>query len=275
MSTYTNQYGEWNTRFYITVGSVVLGIMLFFALLPFTVVSVGERTIILRNGAINRVLAEGFHFVTPLIESTKTLDVTTRLDTVEAQAASKDLQTVTAMIAVNYQLDESKITEIYTQYRGEVESRVIAPAVQEAVKAATAKYTAEELITKRELVRADIVTNLKEKVTAAHIFVANVSITDLDFSPQFNAAIEAKVQAEQDALTQKNLLEKVKYEAEQQVAKAQAEATSIRLQGDAANSQNYIRLKELEVALARANKWNGVLPVNVYGSAPIPFLDVK
>lgn len=270
-----NQYGEPTYKLYSIVASAIVALVALIAIFPFTTVSVGERVIVLRNGAVSRVLSEGIHFITPLFESTVTMDVTTQLEEVAAQAASKDLQTVTAKIAVNYQLSEASLVDIYSQYRTEVQTRVIAPAVQEAVKAATAKYTAEELITKRELVRGDIVQNLTAKLTPAHIAVANISITDLDFSPQFNAAIESKVKAEQDALTQKNLLAKVQYEAEQRIATARAEAESIRLQSDAANNEKYVALKRIEVQLETAKKWNGVLPQNMYANVPLPLLNIN
>lgn len=270
-----DQYGDMTVRGYMTIGGFVVGLLLLIAVFPFTTVSVGERVIVTRNGAIDRILAEGFHVIVPIIEDTITIDVTTQLESVTAQAASKDLQTVTANIAVNYQLNQEKIAEIYTQYRAEVDTRVIAPAVQEAVKAATAKYTAEELVTKRELVRTDIVDNLKEKVAAAHVTITNVSITNLDFSAQFNAAIEAKVQAEQDALTQKNLLAKVQYEADQRVATAEAEAKAIRLSSDAANNARYVELKKLEVQLEMAKKWDGQLPTNMYANVPLPMLNIS
>jgi len=254
---------------------VVFLIIIAFASMPFTIISTGDVGIVFRLGQIDRVIEPGPNFITPFIESVREVDVTTQLTEVEAQAASKDLQTVSAKIAVNYQLDSNHVTEIYTQYRDAVAERLIAPSVQEAVKAATAKYTAEELVTKREAVRSDIIENLKGKVSNSFVTVTNVSITNLDFSAQFNTAIEAKVKAEQEALTAKNTLSKVQYEADQRVAQAEAEAKAIRLQGDAANSQNYIRLKELEVRLELAKKWNGNLPQNIYAGAPIPFIDVK
>jgi regulator of protease activity HflC (stomatin/prohibitin superfamily) len=255
------------------IGAIALVFFILF-ISPFTIVSVGERAIVLHLGNIDRVLSEGVHWVTPFTESVVTVDITTQKDEVEAQAASKDLQNVTARIAVNYQVDPSRVAEIYSQYLGDEQSRLIAPSIQEAVKAATAKYTAEELITKREIVRSDIVASLKEKLTPANILVSNVNIINFNFSEQFNQAIESKVRAEQDALAQKNLLEKVKYEAEQRVATARAEAESIKLQSDAANNEKYVSLKRIEVQLEVAKRWNGQLPTNMYAGAPLPLLDI-
>jgi regulator of protease activity HflC (stomatin/prohibitin superfamily) len=114
---------------------------------------------------------------------------------------------------------------------------LIDPAIQESVKAATAKYTAEELITKRTLVREDIMTNLKNKLSIDNIDIIALNITNFKFSDTFDIAIENKVKAEQDALTQKNKLEQIKYEAQQTIESAKAQAESIRIQAQAITSQ--------------------------------------
>ena len=251
----------------IFIGSVLGG-------LPFYVVSAGERAVVLRWGAVTDISAEGLHFKVPFMDRVKTVEITTQKEESEAGAASKDLQVVTAKVAVNYNLSPEKVDVLWTQFRGEEQERAIKPAIQEAIKAATAKYTAEELITKRELVKEDIAVNLKESLSKSNIIVTGVFITDFDFSADFNRSIEQKVKAEQDALTAKNKLEQIKFEAEQTIATARATAESIKLQSDAANNDKYVRLKEIEVREQMAKKWNGVLPVNMYASAPLPLLDL-
>lgn len=258
----------------IFIGGGFVLLLLGIILAPFTIISAGERGIVFHVGRIDRVLTEGIHWRTPLVESVEKVDISTRKDEVEASAASKDLQSVSAKIAVNYRLDADKVSNIWTEFKGDENARLIAPAVQESVKAATAKYTAEELITKRDAVKTEILNTLKERLSPNNILVSNVSIIDFDFSPSFNQAIERKVTAEQEALAAKNKLEQIKFEAQQKVATAKAEAESIRLQSDAANNEKYVSLKALEVQHEFARKWNGQLPVNLYGSAPIPFLNL-
>lgn len=261
-------------------GSFVVGIIgimcvvLFFIFMPFTIISAGERGVVLHWGNVDRVLTEGIHWRTPVVEDVVKMNVSTQKEEVTASAASKDLQTVQAKVAVNYNLMADKVGDIYKVLQEDAVDRVVAPSIQEAVKSATAKYTAEELITKRELVKGDIQMALKERLAASFIQISNISITDFDFSAEFNKSIEAKVKAEQDALTAKNKLEQVKYEAEQSIAKAEAEAKSIRLQSDAANNDKYVKLKELDVRLEMAKKWDGKLPVNMYASVPLPLLDI-
>lgn len=259
----------------IIVGIVgLIGLVAMIVLSPFTIVSSTEQAIVFNWGRIDRVLGEGLHWITPISESVQKIDVTTQKAEVEANAASKDLQTVNAKLAINYNIPIEKVEVLWRTFEGRQNERIIFPSIQEAVKSATAKYTAEELITKRELVKDDILSNLKERLSPVNILVSNVSITDFDFSASFNQAIEAKVTAEQNALAAKNKLEQIKYEAEQRVATAEAEARAIRLQSDAANNEKYVSLKRLEVNLEFAKRWNGVLPVNLYGSAPIPFLQL-
>jgi prohibitin 2 len=256
-----------------TVG-IIVAIVLVVILAPFKTIGATERGVVLRFGEVNRTMQPGLNFKMPLVERVRVLDVATQKEEVTAAAASKDLQSVSSVIAVNYNLQPDKVAEIWSQFAGNEKEVVIAPAVQESVKAATAKYTAEELITKRELVKQDIITTLKERLSQSNISVSNVSIVNFDFSPAFNESVEAKVKAVQDALAAENKLKQVEFEARQQIETAKATAQSIRLQSEAASNQKYVELKQLEVQLEFAKKWNGVLPANLYGSAPIPFLQI-
>jgi len=262
MGFFTDEEGDPKTG--KIVGFGVLCLVLLIAILmswPFVQVSEGERGIVLKFGqAQDQVIGTGLTFINPYSTDVVKMDVRVQKEETTASAASKDLQTVSSKIAVTYHLDETKVLQIYKAVRQDYSSRYIAPNIQEAVKAATAKYTAEELVTKREAVRDEIKTNFVDKLSGTGIVVDNISIVDFDFSSQFNAAIEAKVTAEQRAKEAQNKLVQVQAEAQQSIAKAQAEAQSIRLQGDAANSSNYIRLKELEVQLEFAKHWKGDYP---------------
>lgn len=252
----------------------IIGIILFVSLMPFAIINAGERGVVLHWGNVDRVLTEGIHWRTPIAEDVIRMNVSTQKEEITASAASKDLQTVQAKVAVNYNLQPDKVGDIYKTLQLDAVDRVIAPSIQEAVKSATAKYTAEELITKRELVKEDIQMALKDRLAMSYITISNISITDFDFSAEFNKSIEAKVKAEQDALTAKNKLEQVKFEAEQTISKARAEAESIKMQSEAANNEKYIKLKELEVRMKMSEKWDGKLPVNMYSSVPLPLLDI-
>lgn len=234
------------------------------------VVAPSERGLKMTLWTLNEnVYGEWIHWKIPLIDSVKFADLHIDKADGDARSASKDLQNVETKISVNYQINETEILQLFRTIGVEhtrLEDTLLAPAIQESVKAATAKYTAEELITKRELVRTDIETALKEKIVKYGVNIVQVNIVNFQFSNSFDASIEAKVKAEQDALAQKNKLEQIKYEAQQQIERAKAEAETIRIQAEAIQKQGwaeYIQLKWID-------KWNGQLPVTSLGTNMIP-----
>ncbi len=240
-------------------------------------INTGEVGILRTNGRVSGLKGDGLYFKVPFFQDVVKMNVQVQKEQASASAASKDLQTVNAEIAINYKLDEAKVLDLFSRIGADYKVKVIDPAIQEVVKAATAQYTAEELITKRPEVTEKIQLALSEKLGASDILVSSngVSITNFDFSPSFNAAIEAKVTAEQNALASKNKLEQVKYEAEQQVVAARAEAQAIQLKSDAANNEKYVSLKALEVQEQAVKKWNGVLPTSMIPGSTVPFINLK
>lgn len=261
-----------NNLKYIFYGiAIAIAVFIVIVISPFTIIDAGERGIILRWGAVNRVMSEGIHWITPIAESVKKLDVKTQKEEVKVDSASKDLQIVTSVIALNYHLDAEKVGELWKSIGGNYKVRIIDPAIQESVKAATAKYTAEELITKRQEVKDAIKISLSERLNKEFIIVDDVSIVNFDFSASFNSAIEAKVTAEQNALAAKNKLEQSKYEAEQRIAQAKGEAEAIRIQAQAITQQggkDYVQLKAID-------KWNGNLPNQMIPGATVPFINLS
>ena len=225
---------------------IVVALFVIIAITPFKIIGAGEKGVVLRWGAVERIMPEGFNWKVPIMEKVKVLNVKTQKEQVPASSASADLQEVATEIALNYHLDATKVGELWGNIGSDWKSVIIDPAIQEAVKAATAKYTAEELITKRAIVKDEIKVALTERLRIDYIIVDEVSITSFDFSPSFNAAIEAKVTAEQSALAAKNKLEQVKFEAEQRISQAKGEAEAIKIQAQAINSQggaDYVQLQ--------------------------------
>lgn len=257
---------------------LIVGIVGFFILValvliinPFVSVQSQQVGIVTRFGAIQGTIGEGLHIINPFITDVVKMDITTQQLAVPASAASKDLQSVSTEVSVNYNLDGAKVVDIYRELKNEYESRIIGPSIQEAVKSATAKYTAEELVTKREEVKGTIYQDLKTRLATRDIIVTEVLITNFDFSPAFNEAVEAKVKAEQDALASKNKLEQTKYEAEQKIVSATADAEAIRIQAEAVNSQggaDYVQLQAIQ-------KWNGQLPNQFVPGSAVPFLNLN
>lgn len=219
------------------------------------------------SAVTGKVLQPGLYMKLPLIESVKKMDVQTQKEQVEATAASKDLQNVTTTIALNYSIDQSKVVELYSSIGLSYKERVIDPYIQESVKATTANFTAEELITKREVVSDEIKTHLSERLSQLGILTQGLSIVDFKFSASFNEAIESKVTAEQNALAAKNKLAQVQYEAQQAVEEAKGKAEALRIESSAINSNPQI------LQLRAIEKWNGVMPQVTGGSTP--FVNIK
>jgi len=253
------------------VSQIFLSIFIIVTLvLSFYTVDAGERAIVLQWGSVVNVSDDGIHFKIPYIQSTKTVDVRTRKAHAPAEAASSDLQRVVTEVALNYHLDPNKLAEIYTRSGMDVEGTLIDPRIQEVVKAVAAKYQADKLLQHREAVKSDIESMLKLSLSPYNIIVEAVQITNFKFSEQYDAAIEAKQTAEQNAQKAKNDLERIKVEAEQKIATARAEAEAIRIQAEAIKAQGgaeYVQLKAIE-------KWDGKLPT-YNGNGAVPFVNIN
>ncbi|MBP9869197.1 prohibitin family protein [Patescibacteria group bacterium] len=246
---------------------LILGLIAFIIIWPFGIINAGERGVQLRFGAVTgKVLNEGLYFRIPIMESVRIVDVKVQNDQVEASAASKDLQSVSSVVAVNFHVNPERVANLYQDVGAEYKTRLIDPALQESVKASTAKFTAEELITKREEVREEVKRHLKEKLEGRGIIIDDFNIVNFDFSLSFNEAIEAKVTAEQSALAAKNKLEQIKFEAEQDIASARGRAEALKIESEALKSNpEILELRALE-------KWDGRLPTVTGGN--VPFVNI-
>lgn len=234
------------------LAALIIGIVILTSF--WTVVDVGERSVVVGFGQVKETLTEGFHFVSPFY-SVYTYNVRNNKYETVANAASSDIQKVNISVAVNYNINESSVAELYSTYGDDYIEKVFTQRVQEAIKSVSAKYQATELVTKREEVKGAIKDSLIASMPAV-ITVTEVSITNFEFSQSFDAAIEAKVTAEQNALRAKNELEQTKYEADKRVAQAEGEAKAIKAQASAiqaSGGKEYVQLKWIE-------KWSGNLP---------------
>ena len=210
------------------VGLIVL-ILLFFR--PWVQVGPGQRGIVLNFGAVQeQVLEEGLHLRIPLMQEVVFMDVKLQKAETDAAAASADLQDVSSRVALNYHIVPDKANVVYQKIGLQFKERIIDPAILEVVKAVTAKYTAEELITKRPAVSEAMRQALMERLIVNNIAVDAFSIVIFSFSKIFTEAIESKQTAEQLALKAKRDLDRIKIEAEQKITAARAEAESLRLQ---------------------------------------------
>ncbi len=253
---------------------IIVAVLVFLVFLrPMVQIGPGQRGVVLNFGAVqDYVLGEGLHFRMPIRQRIIRVDVRVQKYITSAAAASKDLQEVSSEVALNYHIIPDKVNLVYQSIGIHFRERIIDPAVQEVVKAVTAMYTAEELITKRPEVSDAMGTNLTERLGEHNIAVVAFSIVGFSFSDSFTEAIELKQTAEQHALKAMRDLDRIKIEAQQKITSAKAEAESLRLQR-ANISKDLIELRKIEANIMAIEKWNGILP-QVTGGGAIPFIGV-
>jgi regulator of protease activity HflC (stomatin/prohibitin superfamily) len=274
----------------IVTGIILILIVVSLGSLSIVQVPSGTRGVLITLGKVeDRILSEGLNFKNPVTQRVIFMDVQIQKAESTESTATKDLQEVSTTVAVNYRLDPNKVNTIYQDLRQDYVSRVIKPNIEETLKATTATYRAEELITKRAEVKSTFDEILAERLSLFNINVVSVSLTDFQFSASFSEAIEAKVTAEQEALKAKNELERIRYEAQQQIIQAEAakNATITRAQGDAsaqiiaANATaEAIQLITTQMTDEYAqylwlNQWDGKLPLVMSGEGQSFILDIK
>jgi len=260
------------------IALIVIGVM---ASAAVQIVDSGHRGVLLHWNAVDVTvppLDEGLHFVVPFQDTVVNMEVRTLLFVKGTSAASKDLQTVTTEVTVNYHPDPESINVLYKEVGLNYQNRIIAPAVEEVVKQVTANYNAEELITKRPLVKSDIEAEIGNRLNTYNIVTEVISITDFQFSSLFSSAIESKVEAEQKAQQAENDLKRIEVEARQRaaqaeglaaanIAEASGEAEAIRIINQAL-AQNPAYLEWL-----KTQAWDGKLPL-VVGGGGTPFIQI-
>jgi len=251
------------------LSSILIGIIALMVIFgSFGTIGAGERGILLQFGAVqDKVFDEGLYFKIPFIQKVVKMDVKIQKDEIPASASSKDLQVVTSKIALNYHLDPGSVNKVWQDVGKNYNIRIISPSIQEAVKAVTARFTAEELITKREEVKEQIKSNLADRLFERNIIVDEFNIIDFEFSVAFNEAIEAKVKAEQLKLKADRDLERIKIEKEQMIAAAQGKAEAIRIEANA------LRHNAQVVELRWIEKWDGRVPT--YWGQASPFIGIN
>lgn len=257
---------------------VIFGIVILFN--SFFTVQPNERAMIYSwNGGLkSEVYSEGLHFKIPIVNSVIKMNTQVQKQSEDASAATSDLQDVKTTVAVNFKIDPSHIQDIYRQIgqstvtEDYMQINIINPIIQESVKMATAKYTASDLIKNRESVKSMIDQRITERLASYNLVVTDVSITNFEFSPTFTSAIEAKVTAEQNALTEENKVQIAKFQADQKVATATGDANAVKINADAQAYSLQVIREQLEknnalIQYKYIEKWNGVVPQYQLGGA--------
>jgi len=265
----------------VAIGIIALIVIGVIAAAAVTIVDAGHRGVLLHWNAVDLTIApldEGLHFVVPFADSVVQMEVRTLKIIKSTSSASKDLQTVSTEVTVNYHPYVESIHHLYKEVGLDYENRIIQPAIEEVVKQVTANYNAEELITKRPLVKSDIEAEIGARLSEFNIQTDVVSITDFQFSSLFAQAIESKVEAEQKAFKAENDLRRIQVEALQSeaiaqgvatanIAQAEGEALAIRIINQAlASNPFYMEWLKIQA-------WDGVLPL-VVGQDGTPFIQI-
>jgi len=220
----------------------------------------------------------GLHFIVPFITTVTKMDVKTQKIEADCIAASKDLQTIATKVSINFTVNSSTAPHLYRTVGVDYQETIIKPAIQEAVKSVTARFSAEELISKRQEASSTISKELSEKIGKYGLTIELFNILNLEFSAEFNKAIEAKQTAQQEALKAEQDLNRVKIEAQQKLEQAKADADATRAKADAdayaiLKMQEQLAKNPQYIEYYKLQKWDGKLPT-VEGSAS-PIIDMR
>lgn len=256
---------------YKTIKYIILVLIVIFVIITFfnsfKTIPTGFVGVKTRFGQVqDTMLNEGLNLKVPFIEKIVLMDCRTQKTEYTMEASSKDLQKISNFkIAINYNITNDTANKLYRSVGVDYKSIIVEPAIQEAMKATVANYTAEELITKRNEVSEFALNKLSPKLQENGITLTSLNILDLSFSEEFDTAVEQKQIVEQETQKAQYELEKAKVENQKKIENAQADAEVMAAQ-NAQITDNYLRLKEIENQKAMIEKWNGQLPTTMTGS---------
>lgn len=237
----------------IVIAAAVIIVVLILGFSSFAIVSPGHTGVVVTLGKVSdKVLEEGLHFKMPFIQSVEQIDNRVLKTEVESNAASRDLQTISSKVSINYRVNRASSANIYKNVGSDFTNVIVNPAIQECVKSIAAKYTAEQLITNRAIVSTEMEEAISHKINPYGLSIEVFNIVNFDFSDEFNKAIEAKQTAQQAALKAEQDLERIKVEAEQTVEKAKAEAEAYKLKNE--------QITDKVIMMEFIDKWDGELP---------------
>ena len=265
----------------IIIAAVIVVLAAIVLMNSFTVVDAGHTGVLVTLGKVNEtVLQEGIHMKIPFIQQCVKIDNRIVKLEVQTEAFSKDLQSVMTTLAINYRVDTSKSYSIYKNIGANYEAVLVTPAVNEVLKAITAKYTAEESVTNRALISDGLVDGLNDKLNNIGLYVTDVNIINFDFSEAFITAIEEKQVAQQKLLkaeTEKQTaIKNAEADAETIRIKANAEADQIKIKANAeaeANKTIAASLTPQVIENKKLEKWDGVLPKVIGGASTFVSVD--
>ena len=244
---------------------VILGLVIFFA--GTTIVPTGHIGVVtLYSKVQEKYLDAGFHMVKPFVEDVHDIDIRTQKYQGTVEGSAKDLQIVNITMSINYQIRAEKASKLYAEVGANYNDVVLNPALQSSLKAAIAKFTAEEMITKRSEVANAITEELNVRLEE-YFMISAVNLENIGFTDEFNKAVEAKTTNQQKAEAEKAKLEIIKVQNEQKINTAEAEAKVRELQSKSVTEQSLEQLR-LEIQRELVQKWNGQFPTTMLSEDP-------
>jgi prohibitin 2 len=249
---------------------LIVAFLVLLLLMSYSEVNAGTIGVVKRLGKPVSQLSPGAHLIRPITDTVTPISVQTKIVKPSEDASSHDLQVVHTEVTLAYHIDPNYATYVLVSLNEDAENRVIIPAILEAIKATTAQYDAQDLISRRPVVRDAIEAFVKARLEPYHVIAETTSITDFHFSNDYENAIEAKVTASQLAEKAQNDLARIKIEADQKVAAAEGEAKAL----EAQKSQITPELIQLRTIEMLRDKWDGRMPTVVSGNGGVPMLDL-
>ena len=252
----------------VVVACLILFLVFFTLISSFTTIRSGEVGLRVRFGKIiDSNLDEGLNFKLPYIENIVKVNIKVQKVEIATESSSKDLQTITTQLAINYKVNKESAVSLYKTVGNNYEQTILIPAIQESIKSVMSRYTAEQTITMRNEVSDNSLKEIQAKVEKYGITIEDFNILDLNFSEAYSQAIEEKQVAEQKVLTAQQELEKAKVEAEKKLVEARAtkEANDLLKQS---LTQDVLLKQFIE-------KWDGKLPTTYAGEDILGIFNLK
>ena len=258
----------WSNLF-LFIGYGILFLIILFG--SFFTVAEGQKALITTFGkASDTIYSAGMHIKVPFIQSVKRFDVKTIRADYKTQTYTKDIQTATIIVSYSYNLIGNDIIQTYREYGNDWQERILYPNLEQAVKAEVGTWNADTMVANRDKVAENILKSLQERMEEHRypVMITNFQMINIDYSSQFEQAIEKKVIAEQKALEEANITKQVEQKAKQQLEAAKAEAESMRIRANALTQNPKL------VSYEAVQKWDGKLPQIMTGNST-PILDVR
>ncbi|MBP5202280.1 prohibitin family protein [bacterium] len=217
----------------------------------------------------------GLHFYNIVTTDLICVDARTKKHTGQVESYTKDLQVAKLKFFVNWAVFRDKAMELHKTL-GKAYANRLQSETESAIKQIVGLYDSEALVSNRGKVEEEATKLLNERLHQLNMKADSVRLVDIEYSKQYENAIEAKQVAEQNAKKEKNITLQEEERSKQKLITAKAEAEAMKIKTDAlAQSKSLIEYERVQVEKIQANRWNGQLPTNIYSGAPLPILNLK